>query len=195
MSAKFSTVLGENSMILGSSKYDKKEAKKDIPVEIPNDDVLPGPPGVDFRPSEHISEPRSLAPTAVIGAKIRFKGELVGEEDLLIEGTVEGSVDLKGNSLIVGKQGVVKANVIAKTVTIEGSVEGDVYGEERISIKDSSKMTGNLIAERVTLDDGAKFKGSIDMDMEAHKDKFRASDRSALRSVDTKADASKSSES
>jgi len=171
-------------MILGSSKYDKKEVKKDIPLEVNSDDVLPEPPAVEFRPSEHISEPRSLAPTAVIGPKIRFKGELIGEEDLLIEGNVEGSIDLKGNSLIVGKQGIVKANVVANSVTIHGTVEGDIYGEERISIKDSSKMTGNLIAERVTLDDGAKFKGSIDMDMDAHKDKFRNSDRSALRSVD-----------
>lgn len=170
---------GDSRMILGSSKQEKKETTFQREPE----DVLPEPPAVEFRPSEHISETRSVAPTAVIGAKIRFKGELVGEEDLLIEGNIEGSINLRGNSLIIGKQGVVKANVIAKDIVVEGKVEGDVYGEERISIRTSSDMQGNLIAERVTLDDGAKFKGSIDMDMDAHKDKFRSNDRSALRSV------------
>ena len=104
------------------------------------------------------------SPTAIIGPKIRFKGELVGEEDLLIQGRVEGTIDLKGNNLIVGKQGIIKANVLAKTISIEGTVEGDVFGEERISILSSSNVKGNLVADRVTLEDGAKFRGSIDME-------------------------------
>ena len=111
-------------------------------------------------------------PAAVIGPKIRFKGELVGEEDLLIQGQVDGTIDLKGNSLIIGEQGVVKANVLAQTITIEGTIEGDVYGEERISIKSSSNVKGNLVADRVTLEDGAKFKGSIDMEIESRKSDF-----------------------
>ena len=169
--------LGESSMILGNSKQEKKE----VDIKHHLEDELPAPPPVEFRQPERVSEPRAVAPTAIIGAKITFKGELVGEEDLLIEGTVEGTVDLKGNALIIGKQGVVKANVIAKTVVVEGRVEGDVFGEERISIKESSHMTGNLIAERVTLEDGAKFKGSIDMDMEARKDDFKSFDRSSSK--------------
>lgn len=105
-------------------------------------------------------------PTAVIGPKIMFKGELTGEEDLLILGRVEGSIDLKGNHLTIGSQGVIKANVSAKTITVEGSVEGDIVATEHIAVKSASRVKGNLKAERVTLEDGAKFRGSIDMDMD-----------------------------
>src|SRR5690606_15552175 len=105
--------------------------------------------------------------TAVIGPKITFKGEIIGEEDLLVQGKVEGSIDLKGNHLTIGQQGVVKANLMAKTITIEGTVEGDLIGQERIEIKASSNVKGNLIAARVTLEDGAKFRGSIDMDSQS----------------------------
>jgi cytoskeletal protein CcmA (bactofilin family) len=107
------------------------------------------------------------SPTAVIGPKIMFKGELTGEEDLLIQGKVEGSIDLKGNHLTIGSQGVIKANVAARTITVEGSVEGDIVAAEHIAIKSASRVKGNLKAERVTLEDGAKFRGSIDMDMDA----------------------------
>ncbi len=110
------------------------------------------------------------APTAVIGPKIMFKGELTGEEDLLIQGRVEGSIDLKGNHLTIGSQGVIKANVAARTITVEGSVEGDIVAAEHIAIKSASRVKGNLKAERVTLEDGAKFRGSIDMDMDTDSD-------------------------
>lgn len=117
--------------------------------------------------------PTAPTPTAVIGPKIRFKGELVGEEDLLIQGQIDGTIDLKGNNLTIGKQGVIKANVLAKTITVEGTVEGDIFGQERIAIRSSSNVKGNLVAERVTLEDGAKFRGSIDMDVEARKAEFQ----------------------
>lgn len=125
--------------------------------------------------SSEISSPqaRTATPTAVIGPKIRFKGELVGEEDLLIQGQIDGTVDLRGNNLTIGNQGVIKANVLAKTIVVEGTVEGDIFGQERISIRSSSNVKGNLVAERVTLEDGAKFRGSIDMDVEAHKAEFQ----------------------
>lgn len=95
---------------------------------------------------------------------------MVGEEDLLIEGYVEGTIDLKGHNLIVGEQGVVHANVTAKTVAVEGKVEGDLFGEERIAIRASSQVQGNIKAERVILEDGAKFRGSIDMEMDKTAD-------------------------
>lgn len=110
---------------------------------------------------------RKAPPTAVIGPKISFKGELTGEEDLLIQGRVEGSIDLKGNHLTIGSQGVIKADVAAKTITVEGTVEGDIVASDHIAIKSASRVKGNLKAERVTLEDGAKFRGSIDMEMDA----------------------------
>ncbi len=111
-------------------------------------------------------------PTAVIGPKIRFKGELVGEEDLLVQGQVEGTIDLKGHHLTVGEQGVLRANVSAKTITVEGRVDGDLLGEECVAIRASSHVQGNIKAERVILEDGAKFRGSIDMDMDFSDDKI-----------------------
>jgi cytoskeletal protein CcmA (bactofilin family) len=144
-------------------------SKPDEEFEIPSEPVMP--PTFNSTPSSISSRAAPTAPaiatstaTAVIGPKITFKGEIIGEEDLLVQGKVEGSIDLKGNHLIIGQQGVVKANLMAKTITIEGTVEGDLIGQERIEIKSSSNVKGNLIAARVTLEDGAKFRGSIDMD-------------------------------
>lgn len=117
----------------------------------------------DIRTSEQ--ERTKASPAAVIGAKITFKGELTGEEDLLVQGRVEGTIDLKGHQLTIGSQGVVKANVTAKTITIEGTIEGDVVASEHIAVKSGSRVNGNLKAERVTLEDGAKFRGAIDMDV------------------------------
>lgn len=104
---------------------------------------------------------------AVIGSKIIFKGELSGDEDLLIQGQVEGTVKLNGNNLTIGKLGNVKADLSAKSITIDGTVEGDIVADEQIIINASSVITGNVIANRVTLEDGAKFRGSIEMDVES----------------------------
>lgn len=135
-----------------------------------NDPAIAFPGDTEATDSFNVTElPRSKSPTAVIGPKIKFKGELTGEEDLLIMGTVEGSVDLKGNHLTIGNEGVIKANISARAITVEGRVEGDIVATERIAIKSSSQVKGNLKAERVTLEDGAKFRGSIDMDVDTTK--------------------------
>lgn len=109
------------------------------------------------------SEP---GPSAVVGSKITFKGELSGDEDLLIQGHVEGTITLKGNQLTIGRLGKVKANISAKSIIVDGEVEGDMVAEEHIAINAQSLVKGNIIAERVTLEDGAKFRGSIDMDID-----------------------------
>lgn len=142
------------------SKNTPKPADNDF--DIPSDPIVPSYTSSSTDIGAKV-EP-VISPNAVIGQKISFKGELTGEEDLLIQGRVEGTIDLKGNHLTIGKQGVVKANLMAKSITVEGTVEGDVIGQDRISIMSTSRVTGNLMAERVTLEDGAKFRGSIDMD-------------------------------
>lgn len=149
-------------MRLSKSNNTNKPADEDF--DIPAEPVVPSFNSNTTPPPGARTPASGPAPSAVIGAKITFKGELTGEEDLLIQGHVEGTVDLKGNHLTVGEQGVVKANLMAKTITIQGTVEGDLIGQERIEIKSSSNVRGNLVAERVTLEDGAKFRGSIDMD-------------------------------
>lgn len=102
--------------------------------------------------------------TAMIGKTITIKGDISGEENLVIEGTVNGTVHLKGNDLTVGQSGRVTANLTANVVRIDGEVKGDIVGVEKVVITKSGKVQGNIVGPRVTLEDGAKFKGSIDMD-------------------------------
>ncbi len=101
---------------------------------------------------------------AVIGASITIQGDLSGEEDLTVLGQVQGTVDVKGNSVTIGETGRVKADVYAQNIFVEGSVEGNLYGGDQIVLRSSGNVRGNLTAPRVALDDGAQFKGSIDME-------------------------------
>jgi len=99
----------------------------------------------------------------MIGAKVKINGDIESSEDLLIEGEVSGTVSLKDHELVIGSSGKVQANVNAKTVRIEGEVRGDINGQERVIISASGNVEGNLIAPRVILEDGGRFKGNIDM--------------------------------
>ncbi|HEX7080004.1 MAG TPA: polymer-forming cytoskeletal protein [Gammaproteobacteria bacterium] len=103
----------------------------------------------------------------MIGPSIHIDGDLRGEEDLLIEGEVAGTVQLKNNSLTIGPKGKVSADVYAHSIFVEGFMEGDLYGSERVSIRKSAQVRGNITSPRVSLEDGARFKGSIEMDPQA----------------------------
>lgn len=115
----------------------------------------------------HRSEPTKTASAsgdrATIGRSISIRGEVSGNEDLLIQGQVDGSVDLKQQSVTVGKEGQVKANITGRVVTVEGSVEGDLKAEEQVILRSSSRVQGDIVAPRVVLEDGANFRGGIDM--------------------------------
>jgi cytoskeletal protein CcmA (bactofilin family) len=104
---------------------------------------------------------------AVIGPSIHIDGDVRGEEDLLIEGEVNGTVQLKNNSLTIGSQGKVRADVYAHIINVDGFLEGDLYGSERVHIRKSAQERGNVTSPRVSLEDGAKFRGSIEMDPQA----------------------------
>lgn len=101
---------------------------------------------------------------AIIGPSITIKGDVTGEEDLVIQGRVEGKVDLAQHNVTVGSNGRIKANIFGRSVTVEGEVEGDLHAEEQIAIRKSGKVRGNVSAPRVTIEDGAMFKGAIDME-------------------------------
>jgi cytoskeletal protein CcmA (bactofilin family) len=130
------------------------------------------------RPDSESAEPTSYSPPpssapapatgrkerAVIGPSIAIQGDLSGEEDLSIHGRVQGTVDVKGNSVTIGETGRVKADVYAKTIIVEGEVEGNLFGGDQIILRSSGNVRGNLTAPRVALDDGAQFKGAIDME-------------------------------
>ena len=114
--------------------------------------------------SASASAPREAA---VIGPSIQIDGDLRGEEDLVIEGEVSGTVQLKTNSVTVGAQGKVRADVYAHSIYVDGYVEGDMFGSERVHIRKSAQVRGNITSPNVSLEDGAKFKGSIEMDPQA----------------------------
>ena len=102
--------------------------------------------------------------TASIGSTIHIKGDVSGEEDLTIHGHVKGNVNLKGHNVIIGKSGHVEANIEARHITVEGELRGDMNGDEKVIIRATGNVHGNIIAPRVTLEDGALFKGSIEME-------------------------------
>jgi len=104
---------------------------------------------------------------AIIGPSIHIDGDLYGDEDLVIEGEVKGAVHLKNNSLTIGSHGKITADVYAHTIFVDGFMDGDLYGAEQISIRKTARVRGNVTSPRVSLEDGAKFKGSIEMDPEA----------------------------
>jgi len=98
-----------------------------------------------------------------IGKSVIIKGELSGSEDLTIEGQVEGKIELRQNVLTIGPNAKIKAQVAAKTIVVEGTVQGNVMATERIEIRDKGSVEGDLASPRVAIADGAHFRGSIDM--------------------------------
>ena len=105
-----------------------------------------------------------LKERVIIGPSISVKGALSGEEDLTIQGQFEGTIDLKKNNVTIGKNGRIKADVYGKIITIEGEVLGNLFGEEKIVLRQSAVVRGDMAAPRINLEDGAEFKGNIDMD-------------------------------
>jgi cytoskeletal protein CcmA (bactofilin family) len=99
---------------------------------------------------------------SILGPTLFFKGDLSAEEDLLIQGRVEGSVS-HTQRLTVGPQGTVKANIRAQLIIVEGTVEGDLLAERSVFVKESAKVCGNIVAPTVSISEGANFSGSIDM--------------------------------
>jgi cytoskeletal protein CcmA (bactofilin family) len=115
------------------------------------------------RRKESKASPASGDERATIGSSIIIKGDVSGEEDLLIQGQVEGTISLGKYQVVIGAEGQVKANINSRTVVIEGAVEGDLEGEEMVILRPSARVRGNIVAPRVVLEDGAIFKGSIEM--------------------------------
>jgi cytoskeletal protein CcmA (bactofilin family) len=102
-------------------------------------------------------------PVVSIGKSIVMKGELSGSEDLAVDGTVEGTIELRDNVLIIGPNGRVKAQVFAKAVIVSGTVNGDITASERIDIREEGSVDGNIVSPRVAIADGAHFRGSVDI--------------------------------
>jgi cytoskeletal protein CcmA (bactofilin family) len=152
-----------------------ERSKKGPSESTPTSSHQPTPsPTAEARPATAAASPGAPSinrrrETAVIGASIQIDGHLRGQEDLIIEGEVNGTVNLASHTLTIGNQATIKANVFAHTVYVDGTMEGDLYGAEQVLIRKTARMKGNITSPRVSLEDGASFKGSIEMDPEAVK--------------------------
>lgn len=106
---------------------------------------------------------------AHIGKSVVIKGELSGSEDLYLDGQVEGSIELRNHNLTVGPNGKVKADVTAKSVVIQGKVEGKLTAAERVELQKSAVVDGDIVTQRIAVEEGAFFKGKIDIQKEPGK--------------------------
>jgi len=142
-----------------------------------NQPTTPGRPGEPERPatpatSSAVSEPALAAPRpvatstadqATIGKSLVIKGEVTGSESLYIDGRVEGSINLSGNRVTVGRNGVVSANINAREIVVLGKVRGNLTASDRVDIRSDGSLTGDVVAARISIEDGAFFKGGIDI--------------------------------
>jgi len=134
----------------------------------------PAPADQQRQPSTPTSAPENNTPKpmssaimttdqATIGKSLVIKGEVTGSESLYIDGRVEGSIHLPGNRVTIGRNGVVAANITARETVILGKVRGNVSATDRVDIRNEGSLTGDVVAQRISIEDGAFFKGGIDI--------------------------------
>jgi cytoskeletal protein CcmA (bactofilin family) len=124
------------------------------------------PRGLEPRPAE-VRAPEARVPEAaprasVLGPTLRFRGELSAQEDLIVQGTVEGSIT-HTQSLTIGTDGSMKGDIRARVIVIDGKVEGDLYATESVNIRATARVKGNVFAPRIAIQDGAFFQGQVEM--------------------------------
>jgi cytoskeletal protein CcmA (bactofilin family) len=146
-------------------KSSRKEDEGTTPTNQPgtigyaSNPVVTAPP----RPAEPVRESARSSEIATIGKSVVVKGELSGSEDLVVDGEVEGSIALRGQSLTIGPNGRVRANVEARNVILHGRVDGDIHASERVELRKSASLSGDITTARISIEDGAFFKGTIDI--------------------------------
>src|SRR6201995_5048066 len=147
------------------------------PTNQPTTPGRPGAPEPEQRPAmstptapaaaEPAPAPRPVTATtadqATIGKSLVIKGEVTGSESLYIDGRVEGSINLSGNRVTVGRNGVVAANINAREIVVLGKVRGNLTASDRVDIRSDGSLTGDVVAARISIEDGAFFKGGIDI--------------------------------
>ncbi len=135
----------------------------------PTDPARPVVPGLTpgFDPARPAGSPaQTVIPAgeqATIGKSLVVKGEVSGSESLYIDGKVEGAINLPGNRVTVGRNGQVAANIMAREVVVLGKVRGNCQASDRVDIRSEGSLTGDVIASRISIEDGAFFKGGIDI--------------------------------
>ena len=140
------------------------------PIASTGERKTPPPAPRDFESAPTPSSPQSQSqsqvqrtPRGTIGKSICIRGELTGNEDLTIEGKVEGKIDLADHNLTIGSTGRIEAEVGAKKVIVEGEVTGNIAAGEKVELTASGRVKGDIVAPRVVIADGATFKGMVDI--------------------------------
>jgi len=137
----------------------------------PTQPAQPVPPPVAAAtpsiPAPHKETPKASDPHRAdvghIGKSVQIKGELTGSEDLYLDGSIEGTIDLRDHSLIIGPNGKIKANISARDLVVHGRVEGNVTATGRVELRKSCTLMGDVSTQRIVIEDGAFFKGAIDI--------------------------------
>src|SRR3984957_17919505 len=135
--------------------------------ERPTQSTTPTAPVMSTNMNEPAAVARPMSTTtadqATIGKSLVIKGEVTGSESLYIDGRVEGSINLSGNRVTVGRNGVVAANISAREIVVLGKVRGTLTASDRVDIRSDGSLTGDVVAARISIEDGAFFKGGIDI--------------------------------
>src|SRR6185436_15626158 len=108
-------------------------------------------------------EPESTRGQASIGKAVKVNGQIYSKEDLYVDGDVEGTIELHDNRLTIGPNGKVHAGVKAREVVVLGSIQGNVEASDRLEIRKEGRLVGDIHTARIVIEDGAYFKGSIDI--------------------------------
>ena len=141
-------------------KHEVQPEPKPAPVPVPNVLQASSKPG---SPSDSRAAQQGGVTVANIGKSIAINGDLTGNEDMVIEGTVEGSIDLPNNELTIGANGSIKAEIHAKSVIVVGHVVGNINGIERVEIQGTGRVEGNVSAPKFVVAEGAQIDGAIHM--------------------------------
>ena len=129
----------------------------------PQEPVRPAPPAAALETASRAGANAAAGEQATISKGLFIKGEISGSESLFIDGKVEGSVNLNGNRVTVGRNGHVAASITAREVVVLGKVRGNVTASDRVDIRAEGALTGDVAAARISIEDGAFFKGGIDI--------------------------------
>ncbi len=146
---------------------DMKQIKENVSSKIKNyqgQDEQALPPRETNKTNTASAKNTPSSSSAAIGASIRIRGDVTGDENLIIQGEVDGTINVIGHNVTISKTGKVNANITAKQIIVEGVLSGDMAGEEKVIIRQTGNVHGNIVSPRVTLEDGALFKGSIEME-------------------------------
>jgi cytoskeletal protein CcmA (bactofilin family) len=129
--------------------------------------------------------PLNTQEQATLGKSLVIKGEVTGSESLYIDGRVEGSINLPGNRVTVGRNGVVSANISAREIVVLGKVRGNMTASDRVDIRGEGSLTGDVVAQRISIEDGAYFKGGIDIRKPGQKVNGEAKEATPISTSET----------